>query len=161
MQFPEIPNGGNGGGKNFLKLKDKESVTLALMGDPLVYFAKWNGSHYETCSPETPKAAMRFRFNVILKDKESGQLVSKIWEGPKKLFNQLKGLNDEYDLDTIFVKVTRYGAGTETEYAVLPAKEQRNEAVEKRLSAVPLQDLSIRQEENSLSPFDAEEAIPF
>lgn len=156
MKFEEIPENASSG-KSFLKFKDKESITLVVVDNPITYHAIWANNRYEVVAPDTPKAALRFRVNVVFKDPESKQLVSKIWEGPKRLYKQLKELNDEYDLDTIFVKVTRHGSGTDTEYSLLPAREKRTEATDKAISSIPIQSLSVP--EAILSFEDSE--VPF
>src|SRR4051812_20948959 len=160
MKFQEVPESGSGNGKNYLKFKDKESITLVVVGNPVTYHAVWQNNRYEICPPDTPKATMRFRANVVYKDREENRLVSKIWEGPKRLYKQLKDLNDEYDLDTIFVKVTRYGTGTDTEYNLLPAKEKRSKETDKSISTIQLQVLSVPETEPT-ALFDADEEIPF
>lgn len=155
MKFLDVPESGSIG--SFLKFKDRESITLVVVGDPAIYTALWTNNRYEICEPDTPKATMRFRANVVFKERETGLLVSKIWEGPKRLYKQLKELNDEYDLDKIYVKVTRHGTGTDTEYSLLPAKEKRSKEADRSIATVELQNLNVQTIERE--PIDEE--VPF
>lgn len=117
----ELPVTGNGS-KNFLKLKDKESVQGIFRGDLHEFFVLWEGQKSKVVPEGTPGAKFRFRINFVIK--EGSGYVVKIFEQGLTVYNQLAELHNEYELDTIVVKITRNGTGTDTTYSVLPLLKQ-------------------------------------
>lgn len=122
MQFrKDLPEGG--GGKNFLKLKDKESVSGIFMGSLHEFFVLWESGKTRVVAEGTPDAKFRFRVNFVAK--EGAVYVPKIFEQGLVVYRQLSELHEEYDLESIVVKVTRNGIGTDTTYSLLPLLKQQ------------------------------------
>lgn len=121
MQFrKDLPE--SGGSKNFLKLKDKESVSGIFMGDLHEFFVMWENGKSRVVSEGEDGAKFRFRVNFVVK--EGAVYVPKIFEQGLTVYRQLSELNDEYGLDAIVVKITRNGIGTDTAYSLLPLLKQ-------------------------------------
>ena len=145
-----------GQGGQFLKLRDKESAYVIFMGDPYEFFQTFDQLKMRaTVVPEgTPKAQFRFRMNAVIKA-EGGGYEAKIFENGATVYNMLKVLNDEYGgLDTVIVKITRKGTGLETEYQLVPLRQEIPPATKAILAKLPL--LSLEHEQKS-SPGAANE----
>lgn len=141
MDFTETPPSGN---RNFLKLKDKESVEVVFRGTPHIFYKIWDNGKSKICDETHPDAKWSFRINAIMK--ENGLYIAKIWEGGVTVYNMLKDLNEEYPLETTVVKITRSGMGTDTVYSSIPLlKKQINPET---FIDVKLNDLSFKK--NSL-----------
>jgi len=130
MKFRDDVSNLTGGSKNFLKLKDKESVSGIFKGDLHEYFIVWENGKSREVPEGTPKAGFRFRVNFVMK--EGSTYSPKIFENGPGVYAQLKELHDEYGLDSIVVKITRNGTGLDTTYSILPLLKQTlsKEAVE-------------------------------
>jgi hypothetical protein len=137
MKFDAQTKSQSGGPRNFIRLKDKESIVCVLRGEPYVFYQIWSNNKAQLVDPDDPNAQFRFRMNAILK--ENDQLVSKIIEQGWTVYSQLKDLHQEYDLSKTFIKITRNGSGTQTTYSIIPMN--KNKPDEKQLSKVPLQEL--------------------
>lgn len=121
MQFrKDLPE--SGGSKNFLKLKDKESVSGIFMGELHEFFVMWENGKSRVVSDGDEGAKFRFRVNFVIK--EGAVYVPKIFEQGLTVYRQLSELNDEYGLESIVVKITRNGIGTDTAYSLLPLIKQ-------------------------------------
>lgn len=116
----ELPD--SGGSKNFLKLKDKESVQGIFRGDLHEFYVLWENGKSREVMPGTPGAKFRFRINFVMK--EGAAYAAKIFEQGMIVYNSLRELHEEYELDKIVVKITRNGTGTDTTYSVLPLLKQ-------------------------------------
>lgn len=117
----DIPDGG-GGSKNYVKLKDKESVSGIFIGDIHEFHVVWEGNKTRIVPEGTPEAKFRFRLNFVVK--EGTAFVPRIFEQGLTVYRQLAELNEEYGLDQIVVKITRNGIGTDTSYSLLPLLKQ-------------------------------------
>lgn len=150
--------------KNFLKLKDRDSVTGVFRGDVHEFFVQWKDKKPVESAESAPGAKFRFRVNFVCK--ENGALVSKIFEQGAVVYNLLKDLSLEYELDSTFVKVIRNGSGmNDTTYSILPLiKQTVTPEIEKQLAAVPLQELapkSTPETKEHHNEFDENEEVPF
>ena len=155
MKFRELPE--NGGPKNFIKLKDKESIEGICMGDIHEFSVLWENGKSRIVPEGTPKAGFRFRINFITK--EGSVYVAKILEQSATVYRTLGELHDEYDLSTIVVRITRNGTGTDTTYSVLPLlKKQLTKEILEHLKTVPLNELST---DSAPKGVDSGEEIPF
>jgi hypothetical protein len=112
----------SGGSKNFLKLKDKESISGIFRGDLFEFYVLWENGRSKVVSEDTPEAKFRFKVNFVVK--EGSVYVPKIFEQGAMVYRQLAELHDEYDLENTVVKLTRNGTGTETTYSLLPLLKQ-------------------------------------
>ena len=162
MRFDQAPV--VGGSKNFLKLKDKETVQGMFRGEPETFHVVWRENKSHVVPEGTPKSQFRFRINFIVK--ENGAFVSKIFEQGATMYNQLKDLHTEFDLTTTVVKITRSGSGMDTTYSVMPTKAQASPDSLDQMNKVELQDLS--PETKPKDPFanlpgvgPGEDEIPF
>lgn len=121
MKFrTDIPEGG--GSKNFLKLKDKESVSGIFMGDLHEFYVEWEAGKSRVVPEGAPGAKFRFRVNFVVK--EGSVYVPKIFEQGLTVYRDLAAIHEEYPLDSIVVKITRNGTGTDTTYNLLPLLKQ-------------------------------------
>lgn len=157
MQFrTDLPE--SGGSKNFLKLKDKESVSGIFMGDLHEFFVLWEGGKSRVVPEGTPEAKFRFRVNFVAK--EGAVYVPKIFEQGLTVYRQLAELNQEYGLDQIVVKVTRNGTGTDTTYSLLPLLKQTiTKEVMAHLKALELLPLESKPAQSSSAESSGD--IPF
>lgn len=160
MQFrspEELPE--TGGGKNFLKLKDKESISGIFRGELKEFFVVWEkGGKAHEVAEGTPGAKFRFRVNFVIK--EGAVYVPKILEQGLIVYKDLAEINKEYDLETTVIKITRNGMGTDTTYSLLPLLKQTlsKEAV-KHLETLELLPLS---KDASVKPENKDgEGLPF
>jgi hypothetical protein len=153
----ELPEGG--GSKNFLKLKDKESVQGIFRGDLHELFIFWENGKSREVEPGFQGAKFRFRVNFVMK--EGAVYVPKIFEQGLTVYNQLRELNEEYGLEEIVVKITRNGTGTDTTYSVLPLlKQTLSKEVMKYLETMEL--LPLDKQANGASEKQADpDGIPF
>lgn len=158
MKFRDLPD--SGGSKNFVKLKDKESISGIFMGDVHEFFTVWENGKTKHVPEDTPGASLRFRVNFVVK--EGAVYVPKIFEQSKTVYRQLSELHEEYDLESIVVKITRNGSGkNDTTYSFLPILKQplSAQAVEhlKTIQLLPLVD-----HEHSQAPVNSDgDEIPF
>jgi len=150
MNFKADPK--TDGGGDFLKLKDKESVVGVFRGEPLEYYAKWDGKKSSKCDPTDAKARFRFRINIVVTD--GGSLKSLIWEQGPLVYKQLKAINADYLLEKHFMKITRHGSTVnDTEYMVMPVPNGAlTPEKEAAANAVHLQDLKAGLEETVQDP---------
>lgn len=116
----ELPEAG--GSKNFLKLKDKESIQGIFRGELHEFFVLWENGKSREVEPGFPGGKFRFRVNFVVK--EGAVYVPKIFEQGLMVYNQLRELHNEYNLEQTVVKITRNGLGTDTTYSILPLLKQ-------------------------------------
>lgn len=150
----ELPE--SGGSKNFLKLKDKESVQGIFMGELHEFFVLWGNNKSREVQEGTPEAKFRFRVNFI--SKEGAVYVPKIFEQGSIVYKQLRELHEEYDLEKTMVKITRNGLGTDTTYSLLPLlKHVITKDVAEHLKEIELLPLESKSASNGASDDD----LPF
>lgn len=161
MQFKkDIPE--PTGSKNYIKLKDKESIEGVFMGDLFEFHAIWDGQSTKIVPANTPKSKFKFRVNFLTK--EGPVFVAKVFENGAILYRQLEELHAEYNLEETLVKLTRNGTGLDTTYSVLPLlKRIVTPETKKLLKTIKLHELnqSKGQSENGDPGFDSDEEIPF
>lgn len=136
--------------KNFIRLKDGESVRGVFRGDIHEFHTHWSGTRTQVCTgpgcvlcKENPsvKPAFRFRLNLVVKDGEG--YAAKIFENGWKVYQQLREINDEVPLESILVKIGRTGSGkNDTSYTVIAVPNGTvNADLEAKLKQVQLLDL--------------------
>jgi hypothetical protein len=154
----ELPEGG--GSKNFLKLKDKESVQGIFRGDLHEFFVLWENGKSREVDAGFPGGKFRFRVNLVIK--EGPSYVAKIFEQGLTVYNQLRELHEEYELDKIVVKITRNGTGTDTTYSVLPLLKQAiSKETFKFLDSMELLPLEQQKREGAEASADSAGEVPF
>lgn len=166
MQFKDL---GEMGGKNFVKLKDKESITGVLYGDIHDFRQHWNNNKSTPCTGEMcldcsagNRSTFRFRLNLITK--EGTTYSAKIFEQGAKVYQALKSLHESgYNLEKTIVKITRNGSDRQnTSYSILPIpNHQVTPDTESQLKNVVLNDLINLATENEVPPYHQEQDIPF
>lgn len=153
------------GGNNFIKLKDGESVKGVFRGDLHHFHQHWEGNKAlrclgkETCPSckEGKKALFRFRLNLVVN--ENGAYTAKIFEQGWTVHEALRALHEgDYNLEQHLMKITRYGTGTDTSYAIIPVPNgSLTEDKIKAIAAVPLHSLDGSQKEEQ----EVSENVPF
>jgi len=134
-------------GKNFLKLKDGDSVTGVFRGNLYEFDIHWVGNRSQECTgpecDECMRSKKKFRFRLNFVTKENGVCVPKIFEQGWKVYRHLKAVHADYNLEKTIVKISRKGSGTQdTSYTIMPVPQhQVPDALEKQLQAVQLHDL--------------------
>jgi hypothetical protein len=132
MNFPDVGDGNNGlASKDFIRLKDKESVLGVFRGNPHNFRLHWKDKKSSQCKgkengcllcqdkdPKVSKAGFRFRLNFITR--ENNEFVAKIFEQSWGVYQDLKTLNTDYPLDKYVVKITRNGMDNSTRYNIMP-----------------------------------------
>lgn len=132
MHFPELEK--NQLSSVFIKLKDKESVTGVLRGDPYGFFKAFK---------EGDEPRFRFQINMVIQ--ENGAMVAKVFEGGESVYRQLKDYIDAgYNLEEHFVKITRSGLDKQTKYSVIVLKDPVRPDVLKQVQAVQLRKLGAK-----------------
>lgn len=134
--------------RNFLRLKPGESAIGMFRGDPFSFRTHWANNRSTVCPGSANceicqsgnKAKFRFRVNFITKEVDT--YVAKIIEQGWTVYDTMRNLNADYDLEKFTVKVTRHGSGMETTYTIIPMPNgQINPEKEKQLAQVKLNDL--------------------
>lgn len=151
MKFEEGSGVGAEDGKNYIKLKDGESVKGVFRGAPVTLKKHWINKKPFDCDGDScqycaagDKAGFRFKLNLLMRDQETGQFVARIFEQGWTVYLQLKDLNEEYPLEKTIVNITRRGSGmNDTTYTILPAKEGAvNATLDATLSKIQLFELA-------------------
>jgi hypothetical protein len=127
MKFKDTNNAGS---KDYLKLKPSEPTRGIFMGDPYEYRIHWvNG---KTVNCESPngcaqcdlgnRSSFQFKINVIVKENEA--YMAKIWQQGITVYNALKALHADYNLEKHVMKLTRNGTTKDdTTYSIIPVKD--------------------------------------
>jgi hypothetical protein len=164
MQFREKSEGG----KNFVKLKSGETIQGLFRGDIYEFRQHWSETKSDLCKGDDcpicktgKKPSFRFRLNLIVK--EDSNYVAKVFEQGWTVYEQLRGLHNEYDLTKTVVKIARQGEGkNDTTYTILPAKVQPPADTLKTLASIPLIPLEHGAETPQQEERDADEdSVPF
>lgn len=134
-EAPESESGGK-----FLKFKSGESKNVLLLGDIYEFHQIFDDKERKSrlVSPNTKGAKPRFRINVAVN--EDGEMKVKIFEFGLQIYNQLAALQEDYDLSTTVLKVSRQGERLDTEWLLLPLppKAQPTEAQLAKIKAMDL-----------------------
>jgi hypothetical protein len=148
------------GGGDYVKLKDKESITGIFYGEPYDFFAVWEGGAPKEVASDAPGAKFRFRINFIVKD--GSAYVVKIFENSKTVYEQLGLLHAEYDLEKTVVKITRSGTEKNTTYNILPLRDPVSPETEKVLKTLKLNEFGHKAKPDTEgSSWEESDEIPF
>lgn len=112
--------------QNFLKLKSGEEIRGIFRADPVDFRQHWSNGRGVICTGRDKcelckageKSNFRFRINFVVN--ENGAYVAKVFEQGKAVYEALKALHQDYNLETNQMKIRRVGTGTETNYTILP-----------------------------------------
>lgn len=169
MKFKELPK--EVSGDLFLKLKPDETVQGIFQGDPYEFFNHWTGERSVDCSGEHckhcekgDKPRFRFRINFVMKDEQKNYVV-KIWDQGRRVYETLRGLSADYDLERTIVKVTRHGSGkNDTNYPVTPVPPPKGEFTKElatQLQKLKLHDLANPIQDAGESENEEMDSVPF
>lgn len=163
MKFKDLPQESTG---EFIRIQSGEAVIGVFRGEPHDYIKHWVNNRTEMCQgdgcencAQGVKGTFRFRINFMVK--EGNTYVAKIFEQGRRVYDQLKGLHADYDLEQTVVKITRQGSGAkDTTYTVLPVpKGTLSKEAQDALSKIKLHDLTNQIEEHAESNGDSD--VPF
>jgi hypothetical protein len=155
-----------------VKLKDKESVYGVLRGEIDEHDVHWVGKASQRCPGagcalcKTEKSRFRFQVNMVVRG-EAEHYTAKILEGGWKLYEQLRILSEEADLEQLLIKILRTGSGqNDTVYTAMPIPKPLTAAQLAMINKVPLIDLKktvtpIATPSLMNEPTLTEEDIPF
>lgn len=177
MKFPDIGGrGGGGAGGNdrglYIKLDDGQKIQGVFRGDPSIFRTHWFGKGKlpvkcvgkETCEHCSGGNEPKFRFAINFVMKEDGVWVAKIFEQGYLLFKDMKALHEgDYNLEETMVSITRSGTELDTEYKILPTKNNGGLTAKdfKAIAAIPLNPLKGDAGESETPPAHTEDDIPF
>jgi hypothetical protein len=167
----QLPEWSNGIGKHILRIEDGKSVQGVFRGDMARFYQHWVGGRStvcpgrETCAlcqssdPDEKKASGKFRINFLVQ--EGGQWVARVFEGGKRVFDQIKHLNEQAPLESVVVRIARTGKGTGTQYILSILHGNQGIVtpdLDKQLKQVPLVDVhsGLRPEEEEETFADAD-----
>ena len=122
MEFKSRPKQASGGGDQFLKLIDGESVVGVFRGKIHTFYNKWVNGKSELASPDDPQAKCRHRVNVVIV--VDNKPVARVFEFSDPVYDQLAEINNEYPLESIKIKITRMGIDKNTRYSFIPLAKQ-------------------------------------
>lgn len=122
----------SGSGGDFIKLEDKQSITIAVLGEPELYKAR---PFKEGGTPAT-----KVLLNVFLISDKPPTL--KVWDMAAATFKDLVAVKNKFPFAQWPYTVTRSGLGKKTRYKVLPeVSQQLTPAQQAKLAALELRDL--------------------
>ena len=163
-------------GEHFITLKDGDSATGVLVGDPLVFHTHWVGARSQLCTGPTTcdqckggaKQTFRFRLNMIVAG-DNGKPVAKVLEQGYKLYCQLDAINAEVPLEGIYLKIKRTGQSkNDTIYTALQANKVMTADTKRALTDIKLLPLNPNDDfwkavpaNDTASEVNAEEEVPF
>lgn len=176
IEFKDFGGSDGLSSKDFVRLKDKESVQGVFRGNPFDFRQHWIGAKSSPCQggdckycKEGNKPSFRFRMNFLVN--ENNNWVAKIFEQGFTVYQTLSALNrDDYDLEKYVVKITRNGTGQNTTYSIIPKPNGHiTTETESKLALIKLHDLQNfigNQEqppmpETPSGPVFEEEDLPF
>jgi hypothetical protein len=150
LKFPKKES--EGSSALFFKLKDGDIKTGVLRGEVFEYAALWKDRRSVVVPVGTPGSKCRYRINIVVH--EEGKFLAKIWEFSQTICNQLAALAEEYDMSITKIKISRKGSTIQdTEYSIIPTKDQLSAAQIKLIGEVPLNILEHKDvQEKSLPP---------
>lgn len=139
MKFKTNLPKGDSSSKDYLKLRDGESVKGIFRNDPKEFFVVWQNKKPTEVPEGTPNSKFRFRINFVVK--EGTSYVPKIFEQGQAVYEQLAELHGEYPLEKTVCKISRKGTELDTEYTILPLRDQVTPEMEAVLNSLQYHDL--------------------
>lgn len=135
-----------GGNKDYVKLKDGETVAGICRGEPEECYVLWENKVKTEVMQDTPGAKFNFKINFVVK--EGTVYVAKILEGGAQIYKQLAMLSKQWELDETVIFISRAGTGMDTEYTVMPAppKQQVTKEALEFIKTIELNELGAQAE---------------
>jgi hypothetical protein len=173
----DLPDWSSGVGKHLLKVEEGKAAVGNIRGKLERFYQHWQGGRSsicpgrDTCSlcqstdDSVRKASGKFRVNFVMRENPADKgspLVARIFEGGKRVYDQLLQLNQDLPLEKAWLKISRSGKGKDTQYMLSYLVGENavvTPAQEKDIVKVPLHDLSVSKPEEETS--DANEEAPF
>jgi hypothetical protein len=137
LKFDQEPV--TGGGGNYIKISDGESVTGVLRGEVKTAYILWGDDKVkQVVDRGTPGARFTFTVNMVVFDAK-GNLEAKLLEHGAKMYKELKALSEEYDLENTVIKIKRTGSTmNNTVYSIMPLAKAMQPATIAKLEALEL-----------------------
>lgn len=166
MKFQE--RNSNGAKLDFLKLTSGQSAKGVFRGDIYEFKRHWVNQRSVTCPGSGcehctagDKPSFRFRLNFVIN--ENGALTAKVFEQGWTVYDTLRALHADYNLETYQMKVTRSGEGTNTSYQITPVpKGEVTKDMEAKIKTIKLHELSPEQEKDAPAAEEEEDGdVPF
>lgn len=147
----KLPEWGSGIGKHILRLNDGDVKPGVFRGDIVRFYSHWKNNQASICPGKDKcedcaagdKGSGRFRINFLMLG--DGGWEAKIFEGGKRVFEQMKALNNDMPLEKAKIKISRSGIGKQaiTQVSIYPGEQGIiDEKLAKTLSEVKLIDLA-------------------
>jgi hypothetical protein len=158
MNFRDVSSGG----KDYLKIKDGESMRVIFRGDPVDFRIHWAQGKSSPCVESScshcasgNKSSFRFRINTVIK--ENGAYVPKIFEQGITTYKDLVALQQSgYNIENHVMTVTRHGTQKDTTYSILPLNNGAiSQEIADKLKEIKLLPLTGKTESQ-----DAQEGLP-
>lgn len=157
MAWPKL----EGGRKDLVKLKDGNSITGVLRGDPYLFRTHWEEGRSSTCTGEGcalckagNKSRFRFRSNFITSVNKA--LTAQVLEQGYDIYVTIQAYSETCDLSNQLVEIRRKGSGkNDTTYLFLLKGALTPEQVAK-INDIPLQSLNERPQEQAEDGFGSE-----
>src|SRR5882724_683457 len=92
---------------SYLQLGDGKSAIGVFRGEPEVFYQIFENGKYRGVPSTDANGQFKFAVNFIVK--ENGMLVSKLFQGNWFDYKALEALNEEFPLETTFVKISQTG----------------------------------------------------
>ena len=163
MKFRDMKDIPESGGKNFVHLKDGESVTGIFRGDLHEFFAVWKDRKPLEVPQDSPGAKFRFRANFVVKD--GAAYVPKIFEQGVTVYKTLAEISQDWPIEETLVKISRSGSSqNDTTYSVTPLPQKVPAETLEVLKTIKLNDLQSKVSTNGASGPDwpgSDDEIPF
>jgi hypothetical protein len=155
----QLPEWSSGIGKHLLKIEDGKQAVGNFRGEIVRFYQHWKAGRptvcqgRETCplcasaNEDDRKATGRFRINFITRTSPPQAMV---FEGGKRVYDQLLQLNKDVPLEKAWVRISVSGTKTnkQTMLAIVPGENGLvKPGEEKELLKVELHDLSLNKPE--------------
>jgi hypothetical protein len=156
-------------------MADGDKAVGVFRGEINRFYQHWQGGRSVQCpgrdtcqlcaseDENVRRATGRFRVNFLTSDDGGKTFQAFIFEGGKRVYDQLKAINEDAPLEKMKVKISKIGKGKDTQTSIQPlagAAGLIDEATEKKLREVKLHSLVAAETEED----DAESAdgdVPF
>lgn len=138
-------SGDDKGGEVFLKIQDGETVNVVFRGEIFEFYGKWVNGKFVEMPQSDPTQMNRFKVNAVVYDMTQKTFVSKIWEFPTTVYNDLANINVHYPVEKTKIAITRKGVKTDTTYTLIPLPGPIQDQAMKAIEKVPLKILNKSQ----------------
>lgn len=157
----QLPEWSNGIGKHILKVEDGKNVVGNFRGEIVKFYQHWSGSRPVLCpgrevcelcassDENVRRASGQFRINFVTRTAPHQAF---IFQGGKRVYDQLVQLNKDVPLEKAWVRVSVTGTkqNKQTMLAIVPGENGLvKPAEEKAILQVPLHDISLNRDDEA------------